>query len=109
MNKKFKYEDFEIDFTKPLGEGGFGTVYKAIEKETGKIYAIKRVIIQNNIDKEIDIMLNMNECENSIKYFGFFIKENLLYIIMELCDCSLDEILKTKQLNVKEIKEILEH
>ena len=108
MNKKFKYEDFEIDFTKPLGEGGFGTVYKAIEKETGKIYAIKRIIIQKNIDKEIDIMLNMNECENSIKYFGFFIKENLLYIIMELCDCSLDEILKTKQINVKEIKEILE-
>ncbi len=26
---------------KPLGSGGFGTTYKALEPRTGKLYAIK--------------------------------------------------------------------
>ena len=50
----------------------------------------------------------MNKCENSIKYYGYFKVEKLTYLIMELCDCSLDQIIKNKKLNVKEIKEILE-
>ena len=50
----------------------------------------------------------MNESENSIKYFGFFIKDNLIYLIMELCDSSLDKIILNKKLNIKEIKELLE-
>ena len=50
----------------------------------------------------------MNKSENSIKYFGFFIKDNIIYLIMELCDCSLDQIITEKKLNAKEIKEILE-
>ena len=37
MNRNFKYDDFEIDFKKPLGKGVGGTVYKATEKNTGKI------------------------------------------------------------------------
>jgi hypothetical protein len=50
----------------------------------------------------------MNKSKNSIKYFGFFIKDNLIHLIMELCDCSLDQIITEKKLNAKEIKEILE-
>ena len=42
MNE-FRYEDFEIDFIKPLGEGGFGAVYKAIKKNSNEVYAIKRI------------------------------------------------------------------
>ena len=53
-------------------------------------------------------MINMNKCENSIHYYGFFIKENLIYLIMELCDGNLNQIIKDKKLNIKEIKEILE-
>ena len=36
MNK-FKFIDFEIDFRKPLGEGGFSAVYNATETKTGKV------------------------------------------------------------------------
>ena len=107
MNNKYKFEDFEIDFRKPLGKGGFGDVYKAIEKKTGKLYAIKRIPINNLEDEEINNMLNMNICENSIKYYGYFKEENLIYLIMELCDCNLNQIINKKKLNIKEIKEIL--
>ena len=108
MNDKFKFNDFEIDFKKPLGEGGFGAVYKATEKKTGKVYAIKRFSIDKLEDEEIDNMIFMNNCENSIKYYGSFKEENLIYLIMELCDCSLEQKIKNKKLSIKEIKEILE-
>ena len=106
MNTNFKYDDFEIDFKKPLGEVGFGAIYKATEKKNGKIYAIKRIKDLN--EEEIDNMLFMNECENSIKYYGYFKEENLFYIIMELCDNNLEQTIKEKKLEIKEIKEILE-
>ena len=32
MINKFKYNDFEIDFKKPLEKGGFGEVYKQLKK-----------------------------------------------------------------------------
>ena len=108
MNTKFKFDDFEIDFRNPLGKGGFSDVYKAKEKRTGKIYAIKRVKIGDLNEEEINNMLIMNNYENSVKFYGFFKDKNLIYLIMELCDYSLDEIISEKKLNVREIKEILE-
>ena len=109
MNSRFKFEDFEIGFSICLGKGRFGDVYKAIEKNTGKVYAIKRIFYEDYKDNEIDNMLTMmNKSKNSNKYFGFFIKDNLIHLIMELCDCSLDQIITEKKLNAKEIKEILE-
>ena len=102
MNTSYKYDDFEIDFKIPLGKGGFGDVYKAKEKSTGKVYAIKIIQFDKLNDEEINNMLSMNECENSVKYYGFFKKENLIYLIMELCDYNLNQIISEKKLNVKE-------
>ena len=107
-NTEFSFEDFEIDFRNPLGEGGVGTVFKATEKNTGKVYAVKRFSIDVLNIQEIDNMLLMNKCENSIKYFGSFKDKKLIYLIMEICDYSLAQITKNKKLDVKEIKEILE-
>ena len=101
MDTKYKIEDFKIDFMKPLGKGGFSEVYKATEKKTGKVYAIKRFSNNDLNEDEINIMLNMNKCENSIKFYGYFKEENLIYLIMELCDYNLNEIINNKKLNEK--------
>ena len=113
MNE-FRFEDFEIDFRKPLGEGGFGAVYKATRRNSNEVYAIKRISIDNLNEKKIQenqeiINMNLlNGCKNSIKFFGYFQDEDFIYLIMELCDCSLNKIIKTKNLNTKKIKEILQ-
>ena len=108
MDTNFNIENFEIDFLNPIGKGGFGEVYKGKEKNTGKVYAIKRFLKENLFEEELENMKIMNERENSVKYFGYFERNNLIYLIMELCDCNLYQIIKEKKLNAKEIKEILE-
>ena len=72
MNTKYKYEDFEINFDEPLGNGGFGEVYKGKEKNTGKVYAIKRFLKENLFEEELENMKIMNKCKNSVEYFGYF-------------------------------------
>ena len=96
MNTKFKLENFKIDFTKPIGKGTFGEVYKATEKNTGKDYAIKRIPINKFNNDVINNMLLMNNSENSIKYYGYFKDKNLIYLIMELCDCNLSQMIEKK-------------
>ena len=108
MKNTFKYDDFEIDYKKPLGKGGFGDVYKAKMKNSEEVYAIKRINVNDLNEEEINNMINMNKCENSIKYYGYFKEGNLIYLIMELCDCNLEQIINEKKGNIKEIKEILE-
>ena len=75
MNTKFKFEDFEINFEEPLGKGGFGEVYKATEKKTGKVYVIKRFLKENLFEEELENMKLLNNCENSIKYFDILKKK----------------------------------
>ena len=116
MDTKFTFNDFEIDLKKPLGKGTFGEVYKATEKKTGNNYAIKRIFIEKfdeqkdrQLENEINNMIDMKISDNSIKYFGFFKEEDYIYLIMELCDYNLNQIIKEKKLlNDKEIKELLE-
>ena len=109
MEKHFKYDDFNIDFKNPLGRGGNGSVYKATDKEDKVNYAIKRIPINSDLrEEEINHMIDMNKYENSVKYYGCFKYQNYIYLVMELCDCSLDVIIKEKKLNIKEIKELLE-
>ena len=93
INKQnLSLKDFEFDQERPIGKGGFCSVYKATYKETKKIYALKVIdksILNNeeqikNIINEIEIM---NELDNSnlLKLVTNFEDENNIYIILPLC------------------------
>ena len=93
INKQnLSLKDFEFDQERPIGKGGFCSVYKATYKETKKIYALKIIdksILNNeeqikNIINEIEIM---NELDNSnlLKLVTNFEDENNIYIILPLC------------------------
>ena len=105
-------DNLRIDFENPISNNdNESNVYKAINIQTKKEYAIKKIDLSVNIDEEISIYEKLNSCENSIKYYGTFMDAESKYILMELCDYSLAKKLNDKKLDqeyfsVKDIKEI---
>jgi serine/threonine protein kinase len=70
-----------------LGEGSYGSVWKAMHIQSGIVVAIKRVGIDNDLEdimKEIDFMKG---CRSPyiVRYFGSYLKDNELWIVMEFC------------------------
>ncbi|KNC54052.1 STE/STE20/MST protein kinase [Thecamonas trahens ATCC 50062] len=70
-----------------LGEGSYGSVYKAMHVRTGKIVAIKEVAMEDDLDEiiiEINIMKQLSD-PYIVNYFGNYLLANELWIIMEYC------------------------
>ena len=75
-----------------LGKGGFGEVKKIIYK--GYKYACKKIpkdlLVEESIklafQREIYILIKMNICENSVKFYKNFEDEQYQLLILELCD-----------------------
>ncbi|KAF2704882.1 hypothetical protein K504DRAFT_441508 [Pleomassaria siparia CBS 279.74] len=75
-----------------LGKGAFGSVYRALNWNTGETVAIKQVRLENlggvelkTIMLEIDLLKNLNHA-NIVKYNGFVKSSESLYIILEYCE-----------------------
>jgi serine/threonine protein kinase len=88
-NIVYLQEDPEAIFEKLeiLGEGSYGTVYKALNKKTGKIHAVKIVPVENDIsevEKEISI-LSQCRSEYIVSYYGSYNKGSELWIVLEYC------------------------
>ncbi|NXC45308.1 E2AK2 kinase, partial [Penelope pileata] len=96
-DKRFCQEYKNIE---PIGEGGFGNVFKATSKIDEKTYAVKRVEFMKNGMREVKLLANL-EHENIVRYYcsweGFDcmtypdsrknsdIPVRCLFIQMELC------------------------
>lgn len=77
-----------FDILAKLGEGSYGSVYKALDKRDGKIVAIKVLEIENDdiaeLRKEINILKDCNSPE-IVAYKGAYEKDNNIWIVMEYC------------------------
>ena len=132
-------EDFKLNYNiGPLiGRGTYGEVYivenKATkEKRAIKIFKLKDIIenlkqkyytneITDEIKEEFQKYIEsiINEIENmkicsyknkySVEFYEYFKNENILAVVMEKCDNSLNNILRNKKegFNIKEIFEIM--
>ena len=84
------HPNYEI--IKQLGKGGFGSVYKVINKNDNKIYAIKRISIKGLNQKELDFIKNEANIisnidnENIVKYHESFYDDDYLNIVMDFCE-----------------------
>ena len=89
--KKLTMNDFEI--LKPIGRGGFGEVNICRYKESGKIYAMKKIIFERlkykngllhvQTEKNILSLNNDNIWITQLRYS--FIDNKYLYLIMDYC------------------------
>ena len=77
------------EFSKNLGKGGYGKVFQVRNKNTGQLFACKKLskLNINNLIKfrrEIDILIKIDH-PNIIKLLEVFESQNSLYLIMEEC------------------------
>lgn len=90
QSKEFLDSIYRIE--KKLGMGGFGVVYKAIDKQTGELFAIKQISKKNkNLNKdvvslilnEIEINIILFDCEYIVKMKRNFQTEDSFYLVFE--------------------------
>eukprot|EP01130_Rhizamoeba_saxonica_P008880 TRINITY_DN3597_c0_g1_i1.p1 TRINITY_DN3597_c0_g1~~TRINITY_DN3597_c0_g1_i1.p1 ORF type:complete len:587 (-),score=137.33 TRINITY_DN3597_c0_g1_i1:875-2635(-) len=99
------YDYYEIK--KILGQGEFGKVYKASDKESGDDVAIKNIAIHSDQDlrltlTEIKAMRTVSieaNCENCLGYYKTFKKDGDLWVVMELCSRGSIEDIVIKRAN----------
>lgn len=101
-----------FDIICKLGEGSYGSVYKALHKESGQVLAIKQVPVDTDLQEIIKEISIMQQCDSPyvVKYYGSYFKGTDLWIVMEYCGGgSVSDImrLRKKTLTEEEIATIL--
>ncbi|KAI0237135.1 Serine/threonine-protein kinase 3 [Lamellibrachia satsuma] len=101
-----------FDLLEKLGEGSYGSVYKALHKDSGEVLAIKQVPVDTDLQEIIKEISIMQQCDSPyiVKYYGSYFKNTDLWIVMEYCGAgSVSDImrLRNKTLTETEIATIL--
>ncbi|XP_065109819.1 serine/threonine-protein kinase 3 [Paramisgurnus dabryanus] len=101
-----------FDVLEKLGEGSYGSVFKAIHKESGQVVAIKQVPVESDLQEIIKEISIMQQCDSPyvVKYYGSYFKNTDLWIVMEYCGAgSVSDIirLRNKTLTEDEIATVL--
>ncbi|KAF4691775.1 Chromosomal serine/threonine-protein kinase jil-1 [Perkinsus olseni] len=78
----FAHEDFEV--IEQLGQGGGGAVYKAVHKDTGKEYALKRLNGDSELTRaEVDVMAHKRPHPNVVDMHGSYIYNGDTFLVLD--------------------------
>ncbi|KAM5134921.1 serine/threonine-protein kinase 4-like [Mantella aurantiaca] len=94
-----------FDVLEKLGEGSYGSVYKASHKETSQIVAIKQIPVESDLQEIIKEISIMQQCDSPhvVKYYGSYFKNTDLWIVMEYCGGgSVSDIIRLRKQTLKE-------
>nr|CAH7728472.1 unnamed protein product [Callosobruchus chinensis]CAI5817013.1 unnamed protein product [Callosobruchus analis] len=97
--------DEVFDIICKLGEGSYGSVYKALHKESGNVVAIKQVPLDTDLHEIIKEISIMQQCDSPyvVKYYGSYFKNTDLWIIMEYCGAgSVSDIIRLRKKTLTE-------
>ncbi|CAG2110230.1 unnamed protein product [Medioppia subpectinata] len=99
-DKLFYHAQFEN--LEEIGRGGFGTVYKVVHKLEDEVYAIKKLVMNANVEKKKQKILkevkSLAKLDSNfvVKYYNSWLESNHLFIQMEFCSQNLKSVLKDK-------------
>ena len=107
-------DKYEINKNDIIGYGPFGSVYKAKNLKNNLYYAIKMIDKQkfkydiNNLKDEIEKMKKIGT-DNSLYFIETIDTKSDFCIVMELCECNLDDYLKKREnkITINELREVL--
>ena len=91
-NKQSLEVDFEWERGVEIGRGSFGCVYKAVNKKTGEIMAVKEIPLSSNSDtledtqQEIQLLSKLVSNKYIVKLIGYQTKDSIMYIFMEFVE-----------------------
>jgi len=100
-------DQFELE--DKLGEGAFGAVYRSVHKPTGMEIAIKLLPrreggADEETMREIEVLRKCNH-DNIVKYYGCFLDESHLWVLMDYCQLgSVLDLMKTTGQNLTELQ-----
>ncbi|CCW71782.1 unnamed protein product [Phytomonas sp. Hart1] len=87
-----------------LGEGTYGAVYKATERDTGRIIAFKRMMSSSDDEgvpgtaiREICLLKELKH-DNIVSMYEVLFEQPKITLIFELCDCDLKKFLEDQPL-----------
>ena len=100
--------------TEVIGRGKFGIVYKGYHVRTKQIYAIKVLNLDSDEDevedvqREVQFLSSLKQIPNITRYYGSYLKDTSLWIIMEYCaGGSLRSLLRPGKIDEKYIGVIM--
>ena len=92
MSSKENQLNSKYEFITKIGQGGFGTAMKVLNKDDNQIYVLKKIPLNKTdenqlkqIKNEAKILSQINS-EYIVKYYDSFSDGNSFNIIMEYCD-----------------------
>ncbi|XP_022225883.1 serine/threonine-protein kinase hippo [Drosophila obscura] len=94
-----------FDIMYKLGEGSYGSVYKALHKESCSIVAIKLVPVESDLHEIIKEISIMQQCDSPyvVRYYGSYFKQYDLWICMEYCGAgSVSDIMRLRKKTLTE-------
>ncbi|OQR74167.1 serine/threonine-protein kinase 3-like [Tropilaelaps mercedesae] len=97
--------DEVFDLLCKLGEGSYGSVYKALHKESGQVLAIKQVPVDTDLQEIIKEISIMQQCDSPfvVKYYGSYFKGSDLWIVMEYCGGgSVSDVMRIRKTTLQE-------
>uniref|UniRef100_A0A336MH04 mitogen-activated protein kinase kinase n=2 Tax=Culicoides sonorensis TaxID=179676 RepID=A0A336MH04_CULSO len=99
-NEKYEFTSDDLQDLGEIGRGAFGAVNKMIFRRLDRVMAVKR--IRSTVDEreqsqllmDLQVVMQSNDCNYIVQFYGALFKEGDCWICMELMDTSLDKFYK---------------